>query len=483
MASKWRRLTAFWINVKRLLYAGNHDFCPGFNKYVYWLKRPIGWLLTAALASILVGVSIGPQGWFVLSVVTAVILLGVLWPGIQMWACRGTILVQQSRGMEGQALRITLRITNRLPFPLWGLMIGQRFLVDNQSDAQSAERPSSLADEPMAALARVPGFSVTEFHWEYVPTRRGRFPQTGATIATGFPFGVWLSSRWLNFEQTCVVWPAVPTLLDSLAIRDLRVVGERCFESRAGDEGDFLGLRPYREGDPIRKIHWPQSVRSGNLVVRESEKAVSRQLSLLIDVSDLCVSKDDSRSWLEGLQSGAGRSSQLTHTRAEQRLRVALSVAESLWAAGYSVRIQVGYQIWETHGDVRHVQKLMDQIAEWSWADFFERWNQQRTINLRPDFVVGDWKTWHEDSGNVHLSEPSQAVILLKDELDSHHSTLNLIACCSPKPKVKFWEVSTAPRQPATVEEENRSPSVSLPIPRAANSASNNGDALLEKTP
>lgn len=482
MASKWRRLTAFWINVKRLLNAGNHDFCPGVNKYVYWLKRPIGWLLTAALASILVGVSIGPQGWFVLSVVTAVILLGVLWPGIQMWACRGTILVQQSRGVEGQALRVTLRITNRLPFPLWGLMIGQRFLDDSQSDSQSIEPPSSVADEPMAALARVPGFSITEFHWEHVPTRRGRFPQTGATIATGFPFGVWLSSRWLNFEQTCVVWPAVPTLSDSLAIRDLRIVGERCFENRAGDEGDFLGLRPYREGDPIRKIHWPQSVRSGNLVVRESEKAVSRQLSLLIDVSDLCVSTDDSRSWLEGLQPDAGRASQIKHARAEQRLRVALSVAESLWGGGYRVRIQLGYQIWETQGDVRQVQKLMDHIAEWSWADFFERWNQQRTINLRPEFVIGDWKTWHEDTGNVHLSEPSQAVILLKHEIDSHPSILSLIACCSPKPKVKFWEVAATTRHPATVEHKNGSASVPLPIPQAANSTSNAVAALLEKT-
>jgi len=225
--SKWRTLQAFWINVKRLFYAGNHDFCPGFNKYVYWLKRPIGWLLTAALASILVGFSIGPQGWVVLSVVTAVMLMGVLWPAIQMWACQGTILVQQTRGMEGQPLRITLRIVNRLPFPLWGLMIGQRFLNDQGLEASAKAAPDT--EEPMAALARVPGWSITEFHWEHLPTHRGRFPKSGTTIATGFPFGVWQASRWLNFEQTCLVWPAVPPLSEPFEIKDIRAVGEQCY--------------------------------------------------------------------------------------------------------------------------------------------------------------------------------------------------------------------------------------------------------------
>ena len=421
----WRLAQAFWINVKRLLYAGNHDFCPGVNRYVYWLKRPIGWLLTAAFASVLVGISIGPQGWVILSVVSSVIVLGVAWPAIQMWGCQARLLVQQPRGMERHSLQVTLEISNRLPFPLWGLMISQRFLHEMGTSTED--------EETMAALARVPAWSITQFHWEHRPQRRGRFPQSGALLATGFPFGVWQSSRWIHSEQTCLVWPSVPQLVDSFAIQHLRSVGEQAYESRAGEEGDFLGLRSYRDGDSLKKIHWPQSARSGTLVVRESEKAVRQQLTVLIDVSDLLH-------LLEG--SALGPTANQVYEAAEKRLRVALAVTETLWAAGLSVRLQVGYQVWETSSDRRTVQHLMDHLAEWSWADFFERWSARRTINLRPDLVVGDWNTWHHDAEAVRLSEPSHGMILVRPEFDYRTPTLRLSECCSPKLGVLCWQTA-----------------------------------------
>ncbi|MBL8890600.1 MAG: DUF58 domain-containing protein [Planctomycetaceae bacterium] len=421
----WRLTQAFWINVKRLLYAGNHDFCPGVNQYVYWLKRPIGWLLTAAFASVLVGISIGPQGWVILSVVGSVILLGVAWPAIQMWGCRARLVVQQPRGMEGQSLRVTLEIANSLPFPLWGLMISQRFL----SDAKAATKDS----EPMAALARVPGWSVTEFHWEHKPTNRGRFPNSGAMLATGFPFGVWQSSRWIQTGDTCLVWPHVPQLIDAFAIQHLRAVGEQAYESRVGEEGDFLGLRAYRDGDSLKKVHWPQSARTGTLVVRESEKAVRQQLTVLVDLSDL----------LSRLQSSNGGSvAEEIHEAAEQRLRVALATAESLWGSGLSVRVQVGYQVWETSGDRRNIQALMDQLAVWSWSEFFERWRSRRTINFRPDIVVGDWTVWHHDAEMVRLTEPSHGMVLVHPGFDYRLGTLRLIECCSPKAGVLCWQTT-----------------------------------------
>lgn len=419
----WRLAQAFWINVKRLLYAGNHDFCPGVNQYVYWLKRPIGWLLAAALASVLVGISIGPQGWVILSIVSAVILLGVAWPAIQMWGCAARLLVEQPRGMEGQSLRVTLQITNRLPFPLWGLMISQRFL------SEPGTLPSD--DEPMAALARVPGWSITEFHWEHRPQQRGRFPQSGALLATGFPFGVWQSSRWIHVDDTCVIWPSVPQMIDSFAIQHLRAVGEQAYENRVGEEGDFLGLRSYRDGDSLKKIHWPQSARSGSLVVRESEKAVRQQLTVLVDVSDL----------FHQLRSVAGTAT-VQYEAAEKRLRVALAVTETLWGGGFSVRLQVGYQVWDTSSDRRRIQTLMDQLAEWSWAQFFERWGARRTINFRPDFVIGDWNVWHQDAETVRLTEPSHGMILVHPQFDYRQATLRLVECCSPKIGVLCWQTT-----------------------------------------
>lgn len=433
---RWRLIQAFWINLKRLLSTGNQDFCPGVNRYVYWLKRPIGWLLTAAAAAALVGVSVGPQGWVVFSVIMAVILLGVAWPAVQMWASHASLGVSQSRGMEGQSLRVTLRITNHLPFPLWGLMIGERFLLDTHAN-MSGQADGLESAETMAALARVPAWSITEFHWDFAPQHRGRFPHSGARLATGFPFGVWQSSRWINCEQTATVWPHVPQLREVLVVKQLQAVGEQAYEDRAGEEGDFLGLRAYRDGDALRKIHWPQTVRSGNLVVRESEKAVNRQLTVLVDVADLTGPAQPRGS----LHASAGNTTGTARdTEAEGRLRVALSLTETLWNLGFTIRLQLGYQTWEASSDRRSVQALMDALAEWSWPQFFDRWQARRTINLRPDFVVGGWEAWHHDSGVVRQSEPAQGMIFVHREHDYRREVLRLVDCCSPKFGVPCWQ-------------------------------------------
>ena len=36
----------------------NHDFCPWANRYVYWLKQPIGWFILAAAAALAIGLSV-----------------------------------------------------------------------------------------------------------------------------------------------------------------------------------------------------------------------------------------------------------------------------------------------------------------------------------------------------------------------------------------------------------------------------------------
>ena len=61
----------------------NHDFCPWANRYVYWLKRPIGWFLVAAVASLLVGIAVAPQGLVMFGAIVTVMVLGVCWP----WLC------------------------------------------------------------------------------------------------------------------------------------------------------------------------------------------------------------------------------------------------------------------------------------------------------------------------------------------------------------------------------------------------------------
>lgn len=49
-------------------------------------------------------------------------------------------------------------------------------------------------------------------------------------------------------------------------------------------EGDFYGLRDWREGDSQRWIHWKTSARRGSLFVRQFEQSRSQDLILMVDL-------------------------------------------------------------------------------------------------------------------------------------------------------------------------------------------------------
>jgi uncharacterized protein (DUF58 family) len=52
---------------------------------------------------------------------------------------------------------------------------------------------------------------------------------------------------------------------------------------RVGIGEDFFSLRPYRQGDDLRQVHWRRSARSGRWVVREQE--AKRGLEVLLELS------------------------------------------------------------------------------------------------------------------------------------------------------------------------------------------------------
>ncbi|MFY8200305.1 MAG: hypothetical protein ACOVLE_06525, partial [Pirellula staleyi] len=59
--------------------AMHYDFCPWANAYVYWLKRPIGWVAVAFLASLLLGVFVSSQAFLVSVAIFALGVVGFLW--------------------------------------------------------------------------------------------------------------------------------------------------------------------------------------------------------------------------------------------------------------------------------------------------------------------------------------------------------------------------------------------------------------------
>ena len=94
--------------------------------------------------------------------------------------------------------------------------------------------------------------------------RRGRLQVEAILAVSGWPLGIFTAERRLPLAQTIVVNPryCVPRPAERAGIRE--PIGA---SSRRGAGDQFLGLRQYQPGDSQRRIHWPTTARTGELMV------------------------------------------------------------------------------------------------------------------------------------------------------------------------------------------------------------------------
>ena len=136
-----------------------------------------------------------------------------------------------------------------------------------------------LLDQSCFAL-RIEPRSKQQLHYQHHFTRRGRHRFTGFVLATRFPFGLFEKSLRVSYEQEFIALPRlVPTKRLPMSTR---LVGDS--KSNQKDrQGEFFGLREFREGDDKRAIHWASSARRDRLVVREFEKESQRRVTIVVD--------------------------------------------------------------------------------------------------------------------------------------------------------------------------------------------------------
>lgn len=269
------------------------DFCPGLNKYVYWMKEPIGWFVAAALVSTLVGIFLSPIGWALAAGLVAIIFGGLLFPwlAVRFTICRLEPVIDKLT--EREASQLVLTVVNPLPIPLWGLAINGYL-----TDARREESGRLSVRKPEISLSGVPMLSEATFRLPIQAEYRGHYPIENPEVACAFPFGIWTARRKLTLVRPVTVWPM---MLDLPSLMDL---GGRRYSDigvglRAGSHGDFLGVRPFRQGDTLRSIHWVQSARMEKLVVCERAAPQQQEVLLTLDTQiGLAETTDESRRWM-----------------------------------------------------------------------------------------------------------------------------------------------------------------------------------------
>jgi uncharacterized protein (DUF58 family) len=133
------------------------------------------------------------------------------------------------------------------------------------------------------ALASIAGRSTAEFEWTPVTGRRGEHPSAKPLLVTGFPFGLRMARRTVTVERPLVVWPRSVSLETLLDAAETRPSDDQFSETRVGESGDNSGTRPFRPGDSLRRVHWAQTARCGQMVVSERQAPTLSAVRVVFD--------------------------------------------------------------------------------------------------------------------------------------------------------------------------------------------------------
>lgn len=228
--------------------------------------------LLLAVAFVLSAAAFGISSLFVPGVALALLVLAI-WAWSR-WACRGlrmeTVAGPWSLG-EGDTYPLGARVASRLPLP------GSRI-----------EHP--LAERPIQTGARPSGTHTIGLRME----RRGRHLVDPPALLVTDPFGLQRRRIQAGERIPVLVLPRVePVTAASGAGSGVdRLLGSASHGSGGagldprGVEFEVEGIRPFQDGTPASRIHWPTVARSGELVERRLISGGESPPLVALDASD-----------------------------------------------------------------------------------------------------------------------------------------------------------------------------------------------------
>jgi uncharacterized protein (DUF58 family) len=267
--------------------------------------------LTAAIVSLLAFLA----GWLGAGLVPAVIgLLGAavsLSAAFASWRHASALRIAAPpavTGFAGERLTIDVQVTNhalraRAFDTVFSFVTGDG----------SAPRPGALLTE----LAAGQSVRVEVVH---PLMRRGLHSQGMLQIASSFPLGWWTCRLRFALPNEVLVLPRLGSLRRTRTRRAL-VRGDTGHGGAGrGDEQEIYGVRGWREGEGLRRVHWKLSARRGRLYVREFRSEPRPPVHVVLSLRV----PDDGRNARNGF---------------EQAVSLAATLVEDRIRAGHPVRL------------------------------------------------------------------------------------------------------------------------------------------------
>lgn len=143
---------------------------------------------------------------------------------------------------------------------------------------------SKGAHIPVTSLPYLLAKQPTEVKVSLTPLRRGYIHLNGLTLACPDPFGL------LNALYTYPLTDTLLVLPKRYPVNPIFLSGSRRYQPggvqlamSVGDSEEFVSLRDYRFGDPLRHIHWKSLAKLGKPVIKEFQDEFFVRHALILD--------------------------------------------------------------------------------------------------------------------------------------------------------------------------------------------------------
>ena len=281
--------------------------------FTRWFKRrftPLGvGLLICLIISLLIGLDTKQtMAYQILAFLIAVWVIAIAWS----WRFSDRFTVSRilpKFGTVGVPLQYPITIENRTSKTQIGLYIQENFVDPRPSKVEFSQylrsypkkggfvslsviyyrwlkliRRKQGATTKAIAISPIAPRSRNKTTVKIIPSRRGIIRLAGVIIARSDPFGLFNACKKLSLPQSATILPK-RYQIPPFELSGMRKAqsGNVSLASSVGDSEEFMSLRDYRPGDPLRKIHWKSWAKTDKPVVKEEQAEFFVRHALILD--------------------------------------------------------------------------------------------------------------------------------------------------------------------------------------------------------
>ena len=149
---------------------------------------------------------------------------------------------------------------------------------------QRPHNPFRVATVKPAAVPPLPAHGEGAVTMELHPWRRGVLRLRGVTVGCADPLGLFRAFRRVPDPHTVLILPRRYPLPPIALPGQMRYQeGGVALATNVGRSDEFVALRDYRQGDPLRHIHWRSWAKVGKPIVKEFEDEFFVRHALVLD--------------------------------------------------------------------------------------------------------------------------------------------------------------------------------------------------------